>query len=62
MEFVEMYEHYEQPERAFVDREEYIDWMSEALKHWYNRNNQEFGLRNIWNLTLSNIILLFQYN
>ncbi len=27
-----MYEHYEAPERIFVDREEYIQWMNDALK------------------------------
>ncbi|MHA2424808.1 MAG: tetratricopeptide repeat protein, partial [Candidatus Thorarchaeota archaeon] len=27
-----MYEHYEQPERIFVDREEYLEWMDGALE------------------------------
>lgn len=27
-----MYEHYEPSDRVFVDREEYLEWMSEALK------------------------------
>ena len=26
-----MYEHYEPVERIFVDREEYLDWMNDAL-------------------------------
>ncbi|MHA2142594.1 MAG: hypothetical protein ACXADF_13585 [Candidatus Thorarchaeota archaeon] len=27
-----MYEHFRSSERVFVDREEHLDWMSEALK------------------------------
>ena len=31
-----MYKHYEMSDDVFVDREEYIDWMKEALEHRKN--------------------------
>ncbi|KXH69967.1 MAG: hypothetical protein AM326_01365 [Candidatus Thorarchaeota archaeon SMTZ-45] len=33
-----MYEHYEPSERVFVDREEYLDWMAEALERCKERS------------------------
>lgn len=33
-----MYEHFEPVDRVFVDREEYLDWMTEALERCKERS------------------------
>jgi tetratricopeptide (TPR) repeat protein len=50
-----MYEHYESTERVFVDREEYLDWMTKALERC-NEQSVVLHLRGIGGIGKSSLL------